>query len=97
MIKYSPIQPENSLEVSSGFLKAQGFNNPVIAKELLKISAGDYITREIISRVVLARMARPELERLCDLNQLFYTLGEPQDAADFGSYMVPVTIYAPRV
>lgn len=94
MIKFVPAREPNTTLVVESTLHAKGFNNPVIAKELLKISGGQYITQEIVSRVILARMANPQLENTCDLNDISYTLGEPRDGADFGSYEIPVAIYA---
>jgi|GEM_PF-5893255 len=92
MIRYVEHPAENWHEIAGGFLRVKG-QNPVVARLLLQIPQGEYITRELISRVVLAVRANPGLEHQYDLKALYYSLGAPEDEADFGSYRVPVHVY----
>lgn len=96
-IKYLNVEPspgDGLFEISSGFLRAN-VNTPIVAKLLLKIPQGEYINREIVSRVVLYKMANPELSSRLDFDHIFYTLGEPEDDVDFGVYRVPYKIFIP--
>lgn len=96
MIRYAAHPNPNWHEIAGGYLRAQG-NNPVVARLLLQIPQGEYVTREIASRLALATMANPNLHQVYDLDNLYYTLGEPEVEADFGTYRVPVRVYvAPR-
>jgi hypothetical protein len=93
LIHFVQQQPQNSTEVGGGYLRVTNVNNPTVARLVLTIPQGEYIMREIISRVVLWKLAHPELAQLYDLDEIFYTLGEPQTEADFGTYLVPVRVY----
>lgn len=92
MIRFAAHADPNWREIAGGYLRAQG-NNPVVARLLLQIPQGEYVTREIASRLVLASMANPELRNTHDLDNPYYTLGEPEVEADFGTYRVPVKVY----
>ena len=95
MIKYLAREPEvgqGYMEISNGFLRAQ-VENKVVAKLLLQMPQGEYISREIVSRVVLYKMANPEISQSLDFDTIFYTLGEAQDDEDFGTYRVPCKIF----
>ena len=95
MIKFVREAPQNSLEINAGFLRARA-NSGIVAKQLLQFSQGEFITREVISRLVVYLRAHPEVERHYNTDKIFYSLGEPRTESDFGTYMVPITIYLQR-
>lgn len=95
MIKFVPDAPPNALAINAGFLRARA-NSGIVAKQLLKMSQGEFVTREIISRLVVYLKAHPGVERQYNTDRIFYSLGEPQTGSDFGTFQVPITIYLQR-
>lgn len=80
--------------ISSGNLKAN-VDNPVVAKLVLSIPQGEYINREIISRIVLYQMAEPESKHQLNFDEIYYTLGDGSFDKESGFCIVPYTIYVP--
>lgn len=75
-------------------LKADS-TGPVLAKLLLKIPRGDYVTREISSRLQSYIYRNPEVQDEYDFDTVYYSLGEDVETSDYepNIYLVPVRIH----
>lgn len=94
MIKYVIEAPPNSKEISNGFLRAKTPNGAT-ARLLLSMPQGEFVSREIVSRLVLFKMSNPEIVNYYDLETVYYSLGEPEPepTGDFGTFRVPLKVY----
>ena len=94
MLRYAVEQPIGTEEVGNGKFTVK-VPVPALAHELLKISEGDYVVRQVNAHLtLLAEHDLPRLQRF-NLDQMYYTLGEPAPLEN-GFVLVPFTIYAPR-
>jgi hypothetical protein len=85
--------PKDYSKVTACTLRVTNTDNAVTAKLLLTIPNGEYLVRQIISNLLLARANEKSLDEQFDFSKIYYTLGEPE-AEKTGTVSVNADIYA---
>lgn len=95
MIQYATHPNQKWKNIGGGFLRVANVDSAVVARLILQIPQGDYITREIVSRLALFQLANPDAHATYDLNNVYYTLKDAEPDPDFGpqNFRVPVEVY----
>lgn len=94
ILKFSNKKPEYFIEVAKGILKVENVSSPVLVKLLLQDDRTHYISEQVRQRVLVATIHDSSLVKKLNLDDLIYTLGEPEKTPNYNNYFVEIKIFA---